>query len=600
MKPVFGSSIALLASLSLATPALADVADTYGPSPEASTGTTAPDIVRENSEINGQQQQAEGALGEAISPSDVKAPLGATAQFSASVTNPSDDMKVKWQVSYDGKNWRDVPKGNTAKLSVVFLSDADNGTRYRAIFTRGNSTVTTDPATLTIGTPVDTSSSDDTSSSSSSLDTSSDGSSDSTTDSLSLDSSQAEVVSTSIESEDTKVNKWLSSHQNKMWIWNNSPYGAQCVDLFDYYFQDMTGEDPPMVEGAKDLWDMPGNIGTYFKQVPASETPQQGDVAIWGSSWGGGYGHVAIVIKSADDGNIQVLANNVDGSGSQPALVNNSSTSGLLGYLRPQKITSDGSFTASETSDETNSDSDSSASGSSSESSDSDSSASGSSSESSDSDSSTSGSSSESSDSDSSTSGSSSNNSSSLTTQSTAIQKLPWSNEIFAVGVNSQNTTVRVLTKDDLKYLDNPKVQTVKDIPGTEYYTGGKAGVIWGVTPHGDAVELTYDQWKKVGSPKPKKQNALYVRYSWDNQKWMAVPIDNGKKGILWKPLNQAEYAAEGSPKMQNAGYITGTTFYKSWSSDDVYARSASGKVHKLTYDEWKKAGSPKPQVIED
>ncbi|MFT4245057.1 MAG: CHAP domain-containing protein [Micrococcaceae bacterium] len=262
------------------------------------------------------------------------------------------------------------------------------------------------------------------------------------------------------------VSKWLNSHQNKKWIWNNSPYGAQCVDLFDYYFKDVTGKNPPLVVGAKDLWGMPGDLSNYFEKVPASQTPRQGDVAVWGYTWGRGYGHVAVVIKPVAKGKIKVLSNNIDGTARQPALVHDYNTKGLLGYLRPKNITANTSAAQSKLK-------------------------------------------------------TASAGSPKLTiAKSTTLQKLSWSDEIFVVNTSSQNNTVSALTKTDLKKLDSPKIETVNDIPGTEYYAGGKSGLVWGVTPNGHAVELSFDRWMKVGSPVPKKDKAWSARYLWNDEVW--------------------------------------------------------------------------------
>ncbi|MFT4186409.1 MAG: CHAP domain-containing protein [Micrococcaceae bacterium] len=266
------------------------------------------------------------------------------------------------------------------------------------------------------------------------------------------------------------VSKWLNSHRNKKWIWNSSPYGAQCVDLFDYYFKDVTGKDPPLVVGAKDLWSMPGNLRTYFEKVPASHTPRQGDVAVWDYTWGKGYGHVAVVIKPVSKGKIKVLSNNIDGTAKQPALLHDYSTKGLLGYLRPKVIASNTIAAQSKPKLAP--------------------------------------------------SASSRDNTKLTIAKNAKLQKLPWSDETFAVNTSIQNNTVSALTKTDLKKLNSPKIETVSDIKGTEYYAGGKSGLVWGVTPSGSAVELSFDQWMKVGSPVPKKDKVWSVKHLWDDKVW--------------------------------------------------------------------------------
>lgn len=82
-------------------------------------------------------------------------------------------------------------------------------------------------------------------------------------------------------------------------------YGQQCVDFFNFYYKTVTGDNPYTVgygvNGAKDLWNVPnGNL----TKIPDSSTlkPQPGDIAVYGSGWGGGYGHVEIVIETDTTG----------------------------------------------------------------------------------------------------------------------------------------------------------------------------------------------------------------------------------------------------------------------------------------------------------
>lgn len=95
-------------------------------------------------------------------------------------------------------------------------------------------------------------------------------------------------------------------------------YGAQCFDYFNYYYQFLTGRNPYSdgyaVEGAKDIWNVPTDLFTKIPNDPyaADQLPQTGDILIYNGSWGGGYGHVEMVL-SADQNGVNVSAQNSKG-----------------------------------------------------------------------------------------------------------------------------------------------------------------------------------------------------------------------------------------------------------------------------------------------
>lgn len=107
-------------------------------------------------------------------------------------------------------------------------------------------------------------------------------------------------------------------------------YGAQCVDLVAAYNVRFIGG--PNIRGNGNQWyGNPEAAGAYI-QVGPGQTPQPGDIACWGGFYGGGYGHVAIVISDAG-GSIKTLSQNPG-----PASILTLSKQGLQGYLRPRKL----------------------------------------------------------------------------------------------------------------------------------------------------------------------------------------------------------------------------------------------------------------------
>lgn len=83
-------------------------------------------------------------------------------------------------------------------------------------------------------------------------------------------------------------------------------YGAQCVDLFNFYYQFLTGRNPYSdgygVPGAKDLWNVRVPYFDYIANDPKdpNQLPKPGDIMIYNGNMpgSGGYGHVAIVGES--------------------------------------------------------------------------------------------------------------------------------------------------------------------------------------------------------------------------------------------------------------------------------------------------------------
>ncbi|MDN5545860.1 MAG: CHAP domain-containing protein [Rhodococcus sp. (in: high G+C Gram-positive bacteria)] len=108
-------------------------------------------------------------------------------------------------------------------------------------------------------------------------------------------------------------------------------FGAQCLDLVQFYNRDVVRARfmaTPYSMGAKDTW------RTYdtsrYTKVSASSKPRKGDVAIWGSVYGGQYGHIAIVL--ADEGKgVKVLTQNPGATRATTLR-----KAGLLGYIRPR------------------------------------------------------------------------------------------------------------------------------------------------------------------------------------------------------------------------------------------------------------------------
>lgn len=108
-------------------------------------------------------------------------------------------------------------------------------------------------------------------------------------------------------------------------------YGAQCVDLFNFYNRDVVKAPRVGAGTAAALYGAAPS--SHYEKLPAGAAPRKGDVAVWGTNWPySSAGHVAIVL--ADQGaNIQVLTQNPGAT-----KISSMTKSYLTGYMRPRNL----------------------------------------------------------------------------------------------------------------------------------------------------------------------------------------------------------------------------------------------------------------------
>lgn len=131
---------------------------------------------------------------------------------------------------------------------------------------------------------------------------------------------------------------WINANNGKYHDFDGA-YGAQCVDLYNFYMTGFVGgrSSVGQVNYAQELWQR-HDTGSLV-QIGKNQRPQMGDIAIWSNSFNGAGGHVAIVAQDNGNGTIRVLNANATSAGPRGnTIMSNLSTGALLGYLRPRKL----------------------------------------------------------------------------------------------------------------------------------------------------------------------------------------------------------------------------------------------------------------------
>lgn len=127
------------------------------------------------------------------------------------------------------------------------------------------------------------------------------------------------------------VQDFINQYKGRAWDFDGY-YGAQCVDLVQFFakwlgYGRFTGN-------AIDLWNQAGSNYVQIPNTP-SFVPQAGDIAVWGRSFGNGYGHVGICTGNGNRDWFESLDANW---GDSRALVVRHNYVGFLGVLRPKKL----------------------------------------------------------------------------------------------------------------------------------------------------------------------------------------------------------------------------------------------------------------------
>lgn len=132
------------------------------------------------------------------------------------------------------------------------------------------------------------------------------------------------------------------SYLGRTYIGTNDYDKGQCVGLYNKVVQDVTGLLYPLqgAQGAKDLITCKNTRPDMFQQIKNNPNdpnmlPAVGDWVVWGSTWGGGYGHVACVKTVSVNGFTSIEQNFVANKVTEQTH-NWSGVIGWVRYIQPQ------------------------------------------------------------------------------------------------------------------------------------------------------------------------------------------------------------------------------------------------------------------------
>lgn len=131
---------------------------------------------------------------------------------------------------------------------------------------------------------------------------------------------------------------WINAYNNK-YVDYDGRYGAQCVDLYNFYTTGFAGGDPMMgrVNYAGDIFN--NYDPRAYKRMAGNVAGRMGDVAVFRAGPGTPLTHVGIVVGDNGNGTLRLLQANATPQGSAgKTIISNISKSTLMGYLRPNKL----------------------------------------------------------------------------------------------------------------------------------------------------------------------------------------------------------------------------------------------------------------------
>lgn len=134
------------------------------------------------------------------------------------------------------------------------------------------------------------------------------------------------------------LNLFITKYNGKTIGYPEGSYVGECLSLVKQYMKEMYGFSPPPSgsNSAYGYWsNFPKPLGDYFTKIPNTLEfiPQAGDIAIWNTKAGNGYGHIAIVTEATQT---KFKSFDQNWGGKHAHIVEHDYTN-VVGFLRPKE-----------------------------------------------------------------------------------------------------------------------------------------------------------------------------------------------------------------------------------------------------------------------
>jgi len=134
--------------------------------------------------------------------------------------------------------------------------------------------------------------------------------------------------------------QFLSKYSGKTICYPSGSYCGECLSLCKQYIKECFGINPPPSgsNSAYGYWaNFPNPLGNVFTKVANTPTgvPRKGDIVIWNTSVGNGYGHIAIFSSGNENAFTSFDAN----WGGKVAHLQNHTYQNVVGWLTPKEPT---------------------------------------------------------------------------------------------------------------------------------------------------------------------------------------------------------------------------------------------------------------------
>lgn len=136
------------------------------------------------------------------------------------------------------------------------------------------------------------------------------------------------------------LEEFIKKYDGKTVGYPEGSYVGECLSLVKWYIKECFGINPPPSgsNSAYGYWsNFPSPLGDVFEKVANTPTgvPNAGDIIIWNTNTGGGYGHIAVFLEG-DTNRFTSFDQNYYG---RHAHKQNHNYTNVVGWLKPKKDT---------------------------------------------------------------------------------------------------------------------------------------------------------------------------------------------------------------------------------------------------------------------